>query len=185
MKQFKKILTSACGREIILASKVRCEDTGYWIVQGPDFDNLTLSNLKLANIVLEVSDFANARLFNIDWHDMEVTGIFIEAYMLNSRFKDMWFYDGSFMYAKVSECRFESVTFLGTALAWGEFVDCEFINCTFTQSNIATRVDFQEANFSQSKFRNCQFLYADYNEETKFPKGFNPKRHQGLRLMGE
>lgn len=80
-----------------------------------------------------------------------------------------------------------SVNFNVAKLSKAVFQDVKMPYAMFWKSNlhgtIFLNANFCDANFEKAEGLENAFIFAKYDDNTKFPEGFNPENHENLKYI--
>ena len=98
----------------------------------------------------------------------------------NKRFDNQKLIKQSFWEQDLSNSKFlnmkiQNCVFTDSNLSNSEFINSQIKNTNLTHSNL------KGVNFKTSKLINVNLRDAVYNDQTKWPKNFNPKKHGAIK----
>lgn len=85
----------------------------------------------------------------------------------------------------LSETNCEGIKFLGTTLDEVNFTKANLMNAVFGKSNIGIYTKIYGANFTDAILEGAKFDGTLYDEETIFPKNFNPEKNGLVCIKGK
>lgn len=154
------------------------------ILNNPDMNALKINSENYRNLYLQCGNCEEAEFVNCTFSDVEFEGVWInEALFRSCQFGDTLFYEVQAYAAKFYESKFLKVKFNGCNLANADFSNSSFNEVVFAGDNIGSATDISGACFEGVDLKNVKFVNAEYNMETSFPKGFDPRNEKGLKLI--
>lgn len=154
------------------------------VLDEPNMKALKINGEKYENLYLQSGTCEDAEFINCVFFGVEFEGVWINNALFKiCQFDDTLFYDVQAYDARFHDSTFSKVEFKGCNLAKADFSNCIFEEVIFGADNIGSATDISGACFDGVDLRNITFINVEYDVKTRFPKGFDPKREKGLRLV--
>jgi len=122
---------------------------------------------------LRERDFSGAVLEGVCCMDARFDG---------SSFRGADLYWAIAMGASFAACDFTDADLRGADLKDTNFTDARLIRTNFSRNNVGGATQLQGADLSTAAIHDCLFDGAQYDSTSKFPEGFDPKKH-GLQFQ--
>jgi beta-lactamase regulating signal transducer with metallopeptidase domain/uncharacterized protein YjbI with pentapeptide repeats len=135
-------------------------------LKGLNLQQANLSNVSLTNAVIEGSDFGKANFSGVNACDIKINGTKLNG----ADFENANLCDGRFYGNVLDHVNFKYANLVDAVLS-----GCTIKNCDFRNANLCG------TNFTGCTLEKCNFKDAIASEDTKFPNGFDPRKH-GIKI---
>lgn len=131
--------------------------------EDKDFDAADLRGVDLSGGMLEGANFSDANLENCSLQDAHC-------------------YWATFFRARLRGANLRGGVFRGADLKLADLTGADLRGANFAQDNVNGSTQLQGAILTDALTENATFTSAEYDADTRFPKGFDPGRH-AMRLV--
>ena len=115
----------------------------------------------------------NTQFEKVCWEGIDLFG----AQLNGANFRDAVLYWGSFVAAQLNDANFENANLQGAVLVEASCVRANFRSANLGRDNLGGSSQLQGADLTAAILEGTRLKGAEYDERTKFPKGFDPKSH--------
>ena len=149
----------------------------------PNMEGLKINGKHYENLYLQGGACQNAEFVDCVFSDVDFEGVWIvDALFKKCQFDGTLFYDVQGYGVRIQDSAFCKVEFKGCNLAKADFSNCVFNDVVFCGDNIGSVTDISGAYFGDVNLRSVTFRDVEYDAETIFPEGFDPREEAGLTL---
>ena len=103
---------------------------------------------------------------------------FDDSNLEGASFRGADLYWGNFFLANLTEADFEGAQLRGADLKKTNLTKANLKNANLSRDNVGGSTQLQGANLTEATVGGTNFEGAEYDHETVFPEGFDPKKHK-------
>jgi len=133
--------------------------------EDKDFDGADLRGVNLSGGILDGADFSDANLEGCSLQDADC-------------------YWATFFRVRLREANLRGGVFCGADLKLADLTGADLRGANFGQDNVDGSTQLQGAILTDALTENAKFTGAEYDSDTRFPKGFDPSKH-AMRLVSK
>lgn len=139
-------------------------------------------------VVVDVPDHKRNRLADLDLRYAVMSGLEGEGAILEGSNLDGADLSGADLYwAYAQGASFEGACLRGASLRGANLRDCnlrgaDLRDADLSPSNVASRTELLGANLADADSTGANLSNAEYDEDTRFPSGFDPQRHGMVKV---